>query len=484
MVWALLYLVLIAGVRGLLRDDILLSTALWLRIVYNALWLVAIVSLYSRPSPRWALALFALIPFSILAALVSYVNPHIVASQSFVFLDAVCCAIIFIALALSIFELRLSKIAIVAFLFHAFTQWQWPGLLFRPPLNPLVLVFFPVWHAGLLYYWKKMIPQFLQLAQSRTVFLCYRRKDVGKWFAKALQLALSPHGYDVFLDVDDVGAGEWEEQILKEVRTRSHFILAVTPGALDRCDDRNDFLRREFEAADSSRRNIVPVLEGSIVLKELEQSCPAAMKRIFNFQIATIRYNGFDRDVADLIARFLRPDKAPSPRGENQSEKDRGAFEVSLITPFRVMISLTDNGLQTEKQVTENAIKSLPLDRFRAEPIARTPDHSLSICAEMAKRCALFILIIGERYGNLVEDGRSFVEFEFDMAQAQNPQKILVYVKDVAGREPREEEFLRKVHRLHPVSPFATSEELSERVNADVLQSLTARAEQPARTDE
>src|SRR5712692_11152128 len=98
---------------------------------------------------------------------------------------------------------------------------------------------------------------------AKTVFISYRRDATGKPFARSLKQELTHHGYDVFLDVDSIDAGKWEEQILTQVPARAHFLLLLTPGALDHCGDQNDWVRREFELAVQSKRNVVPVREES-----------------------------------------------------------------------------------------------------------------------------------------------------------------------------------------------------------------------------
>jgi hypothetical protein len=153
---------------------------------------------------------------------------------------------------------------------------------------------------------------------AKTVFISYRRDPIGKAFARMLQQALKLQGYDVFLDVDNLDAGKWAEQILTQVPKRSHFLLLLTPGALDRCEDENDWVRREFESAVEHGCNIVPIREETTDLAQLSQACPAAMKHLFDYQIATIRHGGFEDDIRNLIQNYIPPPKAPaSPKEKN-----------------------------------------------------------------------------------------------------------------------------------------------------------------------
>ena len=96
---------------------------------------------------------------------------------------------------------------------------------------------------------------------EKTVFISYRRDAIGKAFAGRIHDALKSRGYDAFLDVDHLGPGDWEKQILAQVPRCSHFLLVLTPKSLDRCAAASDWVRREYELAVQVQRNIVPVEE-------------------------------------------------------------------------------------------------------------------------------------------------------------------------------------------------------------------------------
>jgi tetratricopeptide (TPR) repeat protein len=96
---------------------------------------------------------------------------------------------------------------------------------------------------------------------DKTVFISYRRANLP--WALAVYQSLTQHAFDVFLDYTGVASGDFESVILENIRSRAHFLVVLTPSALERCGDPGDWLRREIEAALDSKRNIVPLtLEG------------------------------------------------------------------------------------------------------------------------------------------------------------------------------------------------------------------------------
>jgi hypothetical protein len=77
---------------------------------------------------------------------------------------------------------------------------------------------------------------------------------------------LKHNGYDVFFDFQGIASGDFERVILEYIRARAHFLVLLTPSALEPCGDRGDWLRREIETALETRRNIVPLMLGATAL--------------------------------------------------------------------------------------------------------------------------------------------------------------------------------------------------------------------------
>src|SRR5262245_35586189 len=97
---------------------------------------------------------------------------------------------------------------------------------------------------------------------EKTVFISYRRSGASGW-ALAISQNLTHHGYDVFFDYLGIASGDFEQVILENIKARAHFLVLLTPSALERVDQSGDWLRREIETALGSDRNIVPLmLEG------------------------------------------------------------------------------------------------------------------------------------------------------------------------------------------------------------------------------
>ncbi len=93
---------------------------------------------------------------------------------------------------------------------------------------------------------------------EKTVFISYRRAN--KYIALAIYQDLRDHNFDVFFDYESINSGDYEQIIIENIHSRAHFIIILTPSALDRCNEPGDWVRREIEAAIDAKRNIVPIM--------------------------------------------------------------------------------------------------------------------------------------------------------------------------------------------------------------------------------
>ncbi len=122
---------------------------------------------------------------------------------------------------------------------------------------------------------------------ERTVFISYRRKDIS--WALAVYQHLTSQKYDVFFDFSSLSSGDIEQVIVSNIKARAHFVLILTPTALDRCSEPGDWLRREIEIAIDEKRNIIPLFFDGFSF-----GTPSVAERLTGKLSAINRYNGLD----------------------------------------------------------------------------------------------------------------------------------------------------------------------------------------------
>ena len=62
-----------------------------------------------------------------------------------------------------------------------------------------------------------------------------------------LKVHLQLRGFSVFLDIERLRAGKFDDNLMNNVRNARHFVLVLTTGALDRCvgdDHHKDWIHR------------------------------------------------------------------------------------------------------------------------------------------------------------------------------------------------------------------------------------------------
>jgi tetratricopeptide (TPR) repeat protein len=140
---------------------------------------------------------------------------------------------------------------------------------------------------------------------ERSVFLSYRRTNV--LWALAIFQNLTQHGFDVFFDFNGIASGDFEQVILENITAAAHFVIVLTPSALERCDDPADWLRREIETALANRRNIVP-----LVLEGFDFANPKIASQLTGTLAVLKNYNGlkilpeyFGEGMERLRSRYL-----------------------------------------------------------------------------------------------------------------------------------------------------------------------------------
>ena len=140
---------------------------------------------------------------------------------------------------------------------------------------------------------------------EKTVFISYRRTN-APW-APAISQNLTHNGFDVFFDFTGLASGAFQSVILDNIHSRAHFLVLLTPSALERCGEPSDWLRREIEAALNSKRNIVPLmLEGFVFgTPSISNQLTGKLAALKKYNAMTVSAEYFDAAMEKLRSKFL-----------------------------------------------------------------------------------------------------------------------------------------------------------------------------------
>ncbi|CAG9783851.1 unnamed protein product [Diatraea saccharalis] len=143
------------------------------------------------------------------------------------------------------------------------------------------------------------------IEKNLDVFVSYRRSN-GSQLASLLKVHLQLRGFTVFIDVERLEAGKFDNNLLQSIRQAKHFLLVLTPNALDRCKDDNeqkDWVHREIVAALESQCNIVPITDNFEWPKAEE--LPTDMRAVCHFN--GVRWiHDYQDACVEKLESFLR----------------------------------------------------------------------------------------------------------------------------------------------------------------------------------
>ena len=167
--------------------------------------------------------------------------------------------------------------------------------------------------------------------QKCDIFISYRR-DGGDMSAMHIYEALKDRGYDVFYDIEMLRSGKFNEALLDSIQSCKDFVLILSPHALDRCSDENDWVRREIAEALKAKKNIVPVImRGFSFPEKLPDDIDEVRYR--NGLTSTTEY--FSESIDRLCERYLVT-KPPA----RWKRKGRSALMPAIIALIALIIVL------------------------------------------------------------------------------------------------------------------------------------------------
>ncbi|XP_032513838.2 NAD(+) hydrolase sarm1 isoform X3 [Danaus plexippus] len=164
------------------------------------------------------------------------------------------------------------------------------------------------------------------MEKNLDVFVSYRRSN-GSQLASLLKVHLQLRGFTVFIDVERLEAGKFDNNLLQSIRQAKHFLLVLTPNALERCkhdNEQKDWVHREIVAALQSQCNIVPIIdnfqwpEPEELPEDMRAVCHFnGVRWIHDYQDACVeKLESFLRGKSNLATRLegpLRGRDVPTP---------------------------------------------------------------------------------------------------------------------------------------------------------------------------
>ncbi len=175
------------------------------------------------------------------------------------------------------------------------------------------------------------------------VFISYRR-DGGYAMARLLYECFNNLGLSVFLDLEELRSGPFNEKLYEAIDNSENFVLVLPPNALDRCAHENDWLRLEIEHAIKQKKNIIPIM---MVGFKFPDNLPESLKVLPYFNGVQSSREYFDATFEKIVSMLknvvigekktqilMRHDDIRYYYDEDELEKHRLRSEDKLLSKY------------------------------------------------------------------------------------------------------------------------------------------------------
>lgn len=175
------------------------------------------------------------------------------------------------------------------------------------------------------------------------IFISYRR-DGGYAMARLLYECFHNAGFSVFLDLEELRAGPFNEKLYEAIDNCENFLLVLPPNSLDRCASENDWLRLEIEHAIKQKKNIIPLM---MVGFSFPEHLPPSLQVLPFFNGVQSSREYFDAAIKKIITMlrgvkvdekkiniYERHDDVRYYYDEDEAEKHRLRTEDSLLARY------------------------------------------------------------------------------------------------------------------------------------------------------
>jgi hypothetical protein len=189
------------------------------------------------------------------------------------------------------------------------------------------------------------------------IFISYRRKGAGAGVAGELQAKLENRGYKVFLDVDNIGSGDFPEQIDQAIKSCNDFLLILSPGMLDRCVEEEDWVRHEIVLAEQYGKNIVGVSLPGFLMPEASE-LPEPLRNLPEKQVFLWSHEYRNASI-DKIEVNLISSRRKKKRNRRNLTWILGLVVVAVVGIVLLMDKKKEEEVPADPQVEEDRTEML-----------------------------------------------------------------------------------------------------------------------------
>lgn len=127
--------------------------------------------------------------------------------------------------------------------------------------------------------------------------------------ARLVEQDLRRRGYPVFLDVEDLQSGPFDNSLLKEIENATDVVIILTANCLDRCANEGDWVRQEIAHAIKCGKNIIPFMNSDFEFPS--DPLPDDIAKFTSFHGVQFSHNEFSSSMGRLVSLLTGKRKLP-----------------------------------------------------------------------------------------------------------------------------------------------------------------------------
>lgn len=156
------------------------------------------------------------------------------------------------------------------------------------------------------------------MSERYDVFISYRRKG-GSAHARNVQQALKRMDLHPFLDFDELENGKFDQRIMDAIEEAPTFLIILTEGALDRCVNEDDWVRKEILYAHQLRKHIIPVEVDKCYHGKTDTIPDSVRDIVGGYQFAPLDTETLFNDCINRLIARIAKDETPKEEISRQS---------------------------------------------------------------------------------------------------------------------------------------------------------------------
>ena len=165
--------------------------------------------------------------------------------------------------------------------------------------------------------------QKIKRGKNFDVFISYRRSD-GNVIARILNLAFNNAGYRCFCDYNSLVGWQIDEYIEAAILDAPVFVMVLTPDYFLRCNDKDDWVRKDIELALDNNKIIVPLNYDAVLNGIPDYLDEKFRERIGCHNFATV----YGNDTFNVTFKKMLDERIRGVRGVIQNARNKAKVKV------------------------------------------------------------------------------------------------------------------------------------------------------------